>query len=176
MKTQNTQTEKGTTKNVNVSTDKKIVDLTNPIKKENFLEAKKKQIKEGTKATTDIFANLDFVNIQNQLKNVNVEKAKNVNEQHFIYKFERDNLDSQKAQSKRTKIRKQINKKIDNILFYFKEKNEKDLKLSVKDFKEFYLETYILNDYSINSIYANHVDKDKKDKLKLALDIILLVK
>ena len=107
---------------------------------------------------------------------VQVEKAKNVNEKHFIYKFERENLSSQKAQSKRTKIRKQISDKIDNVIFYFNEKNEEKLKESIKDFKDFYLETYILNDYSINSIYANHVEQIKKDKLKITLDIILLIK
>lgn len=164
-------------KNVkNVNATKKVVDLTNPTKKQNFLDAKKEQIKKGEKATKDIFQNLDFVNIANALKNVNVEKVKNVNERHFIYKFEREGLNSQKAQSMRTKIRKQINKKIDNVLFYFKEKDLENLKNSVKDFKEFYLKTYILNDYSINSIYANHVDEDKKNKLKLCLDIITKLK
>jgi len=170
MKTQKTNVAKESVKNVNA--DKKEINLVNNnALSESVLEAKKEAIKKGIN-----FNNLDFKNLLNATSKIKVEKVKNVNEKHFIYKFERENLDSQKAQSKRTKIRKQIANKIDNILFYFNEKNEIEVKKSIKDFKAFYLETYILNDYSLNSIYANHVEQIKKDKLKLVFDIILLVK
>jgi hypothetical protein len=163
MKTQKTNSEK-----VNVT--KKIVNLTDKATNDKFIEAKKESIKKGID-----FNNLDFQNLLNATSQIRVEKVKNVNEKHFIYKFERDNLDSQKAQSKRTKIRKQIANKIDNIIFYFNDKNEVELKKSIEDFKQFYLETYILNDYTLNSIYANHVEQIKKDKLNLVFQIIKLV-
>ncbi len=169
MKTSTKKIENVSVKNVN--TDKKIVNLNDATTKEKFVNAKKESIKNGIDLNS-----LDFLNLETSLKNVNVTKSKNVNERHFIYKFERDGLDSQKAQSKRTKIRKQINSKIDNIIFYAKEKDKDNLEKSVKEFKEFYLETYILNDYSLNSIYANHVEQIKKDKLSLAFKIIALIK
>jgi hypothetical protein len=87
------------TKNVSVDT-KKIVNLTNhnPLN-EKVIEAKKEAIKKGIN-----FNNLDFKNLLNATSLIKVDKVKSVNDKHFIYKFERENLSSQKAQSKRTKI------------------------------------------------------------------------
>lgn len=170
MKNLNTKSANVSTKNVNDT--KGTINLVNGNKESKaLLDAKKDSIKKGID-----FNSLDFKNLLNATTKVNVEKAKNVNEKHFIYKFERESLSSQKAQSMRTKIRKQISNKIDNVIFYFNAKNEVELKKSIVEFKEFYLKTYILNDYSINSIYANHVEQIKKDKLKMTFDIILLVK
>lgn len=155
----------------NVNKSEKLVNLTNNNQlNQNLIEAKKESIKKGID-----FNNTDFVNLLNQTKKINVEKRNSVNEKHFIYKFERENLSAQKAQSMRTKIRKQISNKIDNVLFYFNEKNEVELKKSIGEFKDFYLKTYILNDYSLNSVYANHVEQIKKDKLNFVFNIIKLV-
>jgi hypothetical protein len=159
---------KGVTTNV-VET-KKVVDLNNPTTKANFIEAKKEAIKKGID-----FNNLDFANLLNQSQSIKVEKQNSVNEKHFIYKFEREDLSKQKAQSKRNQIRKKIEKLNDNVIYYFQNKNVVELEKSVELFKIFYLETYILNDYSLNSVYANHVEQIKKDKLKLVFDIIQLM-
>lgn len=148
---------------------KQILDLNKKENKNALIESRKESIKNG-----NVFDNVDFLNLLSQTSKIKVEKNKSVNEKHFIYKFERTNVDSKKAQSLRQKIRKQINSKVDNILFYFNQKDELNLKSTILDFKNFYVETYILNDYSIESIYATHIDIEKRNKLKLALDIIKL--
>lgn len=153
------------------STSKKALDLNNKETKEKFFEAKKESIKNNS-----LFDNLDFLNLHKQTSTINIEKQKSVNEKHFIYKFERLNLGKQKEQSLRQKIRKSISNKIDNIIFYFNAKNEVELKKSISEFKDYYIETYILNDYSINSIYANHIGDEKMRNLKLSLEIIKLIK
>lgn len=156
--------------NVTKSETKKIVNLNDVKQKEAFINAKKESIKKGID-----FNNLDFANLLKASETIKVSKQTSLKEKKFIYKFEREDLSKQKAQSKRNQIRKKIEKLNDNIIYFFQNKNEVELKKSVELFKEFYLETYILNDYSLESVYANHVEQIKKDKLKLVFDIIKLL-
>lgn len=47
-----------------------------------------------------------------------------------------------------------------------------ELKNEINLFNEFYKETYLLNDYSLNSICQNNSDNETKIKTKLFLQIV----
>ena len=155
-------------KNVSNKT-KKVLNLNDAKNKDIVLKAKKEAIKEGTKFN---FKDLDFVNLRKETEKIKVTKSSKSLTKNFLYKFERLELDEKKQKSLRVKIRKNLSNKIDNIIYYFNEQNENDLILSIKDFKVFYLDTYVLNDYSINSICANNTDVDKIKKIEIALKIV----
>ena len=148
---------------------KKVLNLNEAKNKDIVLKAKKEAIKEGTKFN---FKDLDFVNLRKETEKIKVSKSSKSLTKNFLYKFERLELDTKKQKSLRVKIRKNLTNKIDNIIYYFNEQNEKDLILSIKDFKDFYLDTYVLNDYSITSICANNTDVDKIKKIEMVLKIV----
>lgn len=156
--------------NVNVSNEtKKVLNLNTKENKETLLNAKKQAIKEGTKLD---LKSIDFLNLKKTIKTKEIDTIKKVNEKHFIYKFQREGLSADKQKALRQKIRKQIEVKINNIIYYFNNEKVEDLLNSIEIFKAFYLETYILNDYSFNSIYANHIEEQKGKDLKNVLNII----
>lgn len=142
----------------------------------------KKQEKE-TKTEKLININLDDNNLLNELKKIKVKNPTSVNntdtEKKYRYEILIKDYASLSIEEKRkkekiirVKARKQRNKFINNILFYFQEKNKEQLKETIKLFKVFYLETYFLNDYSINSLADSRSDEDNIVKVKLALNII----
>lgn len=77
-----------------------------------------------------------------------------------IYKIEVD-----------TKIRRKIRNER-NQLFMDILNNSKNPKIQIENFDKFYKETYILNDYSLESFCSLNADKNTKEFLKLGLEVI----
>ena len=153
-------------------------------KTKNALALELKQQSKEVKVKELVNTNLDDNNLLNELKKIKVINPTSTNngtEQEKKYKYEsliKDystlSKEEKRKQEKvtRVKARKQRNKFINNILFYFQEKNKESLKESIKMFKEFYLTTYFLNDYSINSLADSRSDDEIIIKVKLVLNII----
>ena len=156
-----------TTKKVTPTTTK---DLDNA--KQNLIAQRKESLKNSEKS---IFENVDFMNLEKQVLKVKVSE-KLTNERKLMYKFERTIKDKAKEKQLRTKIRKQRNAFANNIILCFQKKNEIDLKKYVSEFEKFYLETYILNDFSLQSISFNNRDKDVEILLTSMLQIISFIK
>lgn len=77
-----------------------------------------------------------------------------------IYKIEVD-----------TKLRRKIRNERNNLIMEILN-NSKNPKIQIENFDKFYKETYILNDYSLQSISSENSDKNTKEFLKLGLEII----
>ena len=110
--------------------------------------------------------NLDNVNFESLIKEVskNIKQKKETSKEK-LYKIEVD-------KKQRQILRKKRNKFIDNVLFFYTQKQSKELENEIKEFEKFYKETYILNDYSDNSIMQNNSDNETKIKVKLFLKIV----
>jgi len=106
-------------------------------------------------------ANLDLL-VNELSKNI---KQKKETSKDRMYKNEVD-------KKQRQIIRKKRNKFIDNVLYFQSQKMQNELKNEINLFNEFYKETYLLNDYSLNSICQNNSDNETKIKCKLFLQII----
>lgn len=142
--------------------------------KANATKTEKKEIKnvisESKKLLTDnqiieLTENLDennFINLLNKLGQ-NLKQTKTSKDK--MYKIEVD-------KKIRQKIRKERNKFFDNIIFFASRDLKTELKLSIDLFDKFYKETYLTNDYSLNSIVQNNSDDDTKLKCRLVLEII----
>lgn len=76
----------------------------------------------------------------------------------------------------RSKVRKQRNRLIGQIINLKKDNNKAELKDTITAFKSFYTTHYINQDYSINSLAKANSDKDTLANIKLALAIIKRVK
>lgn len=81
-----------------------------------------------------------------------------------------------KGQRLRTKLRNKRNAFSNNIILYKNQSNIELLQKEVKEFISFYLETYVLNDYSLISLSSNNRDKDSEILLKSMLEIVKLMK
>ena len=110
--------------------------------------------------------NLDNVNFESLIKEVskNIKQKKETSKEK-LYKIEVD-------KKQRQILRKKRNKFIDNVLFFYTQKQSKELENEIKEFEKFYKETYLLNDYSDNSIMQNNSDNETKIKVKLFLKIV----
>ena len=110
--------------------------------------------------------NLDNVNFESLIKEVskNIKQKKETTKEK-LYKIEVD-------KKQRQILRKKRNKFIDNVLFFYTQKQNKELENEIKEFEKFYKETYLLNDYSDNSIMQNNSDNETKIKVKLFLKIV----
>ena len=102
--------------------------------------------------------NFDNVNIKNP-NSVNGEKKSS------LYK---EKLNKQQRKQTRNKRNKLVN----NVIFYAKNKQVKELKETIKEFNSFYKETYLLNDNSINSIASKNSDKDTIEKIEIFFNIV----
>lgn len=157
--------------NTNVTSEKAIKE-----NKNNLIEKRKAEIKNSelkAKSILDLdLDKLDNDNLLDLLSKSKLKVEKESNERFKMYKFETLELTEKEEKRKRTKIRKQRNKLIDNILYYFSNKKEKDLKDEIKLFNSFYKENYILNDYSLKSIASDNSDKDTKEKITFMFEII----
>ena len=151
---------------------KKVLNLNEAKNKDIVLKAKKEAIKEGTKFN---LKDIDFLNLKNETIKLKVEKTKKSTTKNFLYKFERLNLGEAKEKSLRKKFRTILNNHVDNCLYHFNNDDESNLILSIEEFKKYYLETYILNDYSISSMCANNTDKEKIKKVSLFLKVFNLI-
>ena len=72
----------------------------------------------------------------------------------------------------RQKIRRTRDRFVNNILFYFAEKMQSELKKEITEFQKFYTSVYIVSDYSLESLASNNSDKETKVNIRLALQVI----
>lgn len=148
-------------KNSNVKTEKK--ELTNDV---NLLVKESKNLLSDSQLLKSDFKDLDNINLDILSK----ELAKNIkaktNNKEKIYKIKAD-------KKERQILRKKRNTFFDNIIFYFANKMQTELKKEIESFNKFYKETYLLNDYSVNSICQNNSDKETIIKAKTFLQIVL---
>lgn len=144
---------------------------TTKLNKEKVVKNNSKElINESKKLLTDkqlleFSENLDDVNFENllKLKSANLKQTTSTKEK--MYKIDVD-------KKIRMQIRKKRNKFFDNVIFFKANNLNTELKKEIESFNKFYKETYILNDYSLNSICQNNSDDDTKLKCKLFLEII----
>ena len=72
----------------------------------------------------------------------------------------------------RQKIRRTRDRFVNNILFYYSEKLQNELKKEITEFQKFYTSVYIVSDYSLESLASNNSDKETKVNIRFALQII----
>jgi hypothetical protein len=108
---------------------------------------------------------LDETNLDLLVSNISKNIKQKTNSKEKIYKIVVD-------KKVRQQIRKKRNQFIDNVLFFKSQKNEIELKKEIENFNKFYKETYLLNDYSENSICQNNSDNETKIKVKVFLQIV----
>ncbi len=144
---------------------KKSNKKTNVKNQKQLLNEKEQLVKEA------LNSNLDELNLDSLLDKVTVKNptATNGERKSSLYK-ELDNKKLDKQQRKT--VRNKRNKLINNILFYAQQKQLKELKETIKEFNSFYKETYLLNDYSINSIASKNSDKDTMEKVEIFFKIV----
>ena len=144
-------------KNSNVSTtDKKVI--TNEV------------IKTNEKNIFDI----DKINFDKLEKKIEVKskiESKISNSKKSIYKGF-DLLTDKEKKSKRNKLRNIRQKYENDILKFYTENLNKELKESIKSFLTFYKDTYQLNDFSLYSLIDNNTDTEKMKKTDEFLKVI----
>lgn len=146
------------------------------------IELAKQETKVISKSQSDELLNVDLDNkgLMNQLAKMTIKdsnESSNANMFRFdtlIPKYNTLKEEEKKKVTKqlRKKARKLRNMYINNILFNFKAKDNKELKQVVKSFNQFYKEYYVLNDFSIKSICRNSSDNDTLIKCTLAFQVI----
>lgn len=140
------------------------------------IKTAKKEVKEIINTSKNLMnddnlLNLDFENLDDTNFDLLVsELSKNTKQITTSNRVKMFKIEVDK--SKRKQIRNKRDKFFKNILFLFTQKNEKDLKIEIKDFNTFYKETYSLNDYSVVSCVFNNSDNETKIIAKTALEII----
>lgn len=150
-------------KNVSPKTEKNVA--TNKIAK---VETKKEI------SFLNILDNVNFVALEKKIQiKSKIEEKQSSNNDTEIYIYSDDIKDSQnKRKSFRNKCRtKRINFENDVLKFYSENKNE-ELKNSIKAFLIFYKENYTINDLSLYSIIKNNTDTDKMKKTEEFLKVI----
>lgn len=70
-----------------------------------------------------------------------------------------------------TKLRRELRDER-NLLIMDILNNSKNPKIQIENFDKFYKKTYLLNDYSLDSISSKNSDKNTKEFLKLGLELI----
>lgn len=150
----------------NVTTEKKLLNDKNLI-----IEKRKNQIKNSE---TSIFENVDFMNLEHKIKDLKV-KEKISKDRQKMYKYPSECNTKELEKRFREARRKDIKKYSNNIILFFQQKNEIELKKEVNSFNEFYLKNYILNDYSILSISSNNRDEFTLTFITPMLEIIKLI-
>lgn len=159
----------------------KINDLTNKENKEKFFKERSEAIKNGTDKQKRI-SNKDFLNIDldklnlDDLKNLTkkeIKIEKNQGNKDVLYKFQlNDKLSTDKQKKERMRLRRERNKFLNNIIFYFNENNTSETKKEIKNFIDFYKKEYVKNDVSFESLSANNSDDETKIKIKVVLQLI----
>ena len=136
----------------------------------------KKEVKEIIATSKNLFNDENLLNLDLESLDTNNidllvnELSKNLKQKKESNKDKMYKIEVDKKQ--RQILRKQRNKFVDNILFFKSQKNEIELKKEINLFNKFYKETYILNDYSLNSICQNNSDNETKIKVKVFLQIV----
>lgn len=142
---------------------------------QNKKEAINKSIEKVKNSENSIFANTDFLNLENKISKLKVKEKISIDRQK-MYKFESTIKDLKELKKQRSKMRNIRNRYANNIILQFQKKNEIELKKEVKEFEEFYLKNYVLNDYSLLSISSNNRDKETELLLNSMLEIIKFLK
>jgi hypothetical protein len=137
------------------TTEKKVLNLNTKENQKKYLDAKKDSIKNDTK-----IENLDFITLKNSVSKIKVVEKNTKGNRNKMYKFEYSNLSKQQTKSLRTKARNERNIFLNNLILNFQKDNISECKKIVKEFKDFYIKTYVLNDYSVISLSNNNRDKD----------------
>lgn len=127
------------------------------VTQKELLNEKNNLVNEAMKFDLDKL-NFDSINIKNP-NSVNGEKKSS------LYK---EKLNKQQRKQTRNKRNKLVN----NVIFYAKNKQVKELKETIKEFNSFYKETYLLNDNSINSIASKNSDLDTIEKIAFFFNIV----
>lgn len=117
--------------------------------------------------------NLDEVNVydlieKNQALKVQLSKRKDKKES--IYKKDIQN-ENESDKNFRQRIRKIRNGYLDNVINAVNTKDTKNIETSLNSFISFYKDTYLLNDFSINSLSRNNADKNTLAKIKIVLHL-----
>jgi hypothetical protein len=149
---------------------KNVLEATKDLSLESILDKLNKidttSIKVKEKKNSDKRSNTDFYKYEFLFKS--------------IYELDFNLIDKDtfkiKGQRIRTKVRNKRNSFANNIILYKNNSDIENLKKEVKSFISFYLETYVLNDYSLKSISSNNRDKETTFLLSSMLDIIKLIK
>lgn len=187
LKVNSVEVKKDTTNKKDVTEAKKEVkkekinDLTNKENKEKFFKERSEAIKNGTDKQKRI-SNKDFLNIDldklnlDDLKNLTkkeIKIEKNKGNKDVLYKFQlNDKLSTDKQKKERMRLRRERNKFLNNIIFYFNENNTSETKKEIKNFIDFYKKEYVKNDFSFESLSANNSDDETKIKIKVVLQLI----
>lgn len=127
--------------------------------------------KENAKETNLQIINLD--KFANQLESFEGKEKKNKRETIYKYPedFKKEDVNAEKGKNWRNNKRGRVKRYVGNILLYAKHKRMDDLQKEISEFKAFYSEFYILNDYKIDSISNSNKEKDNEE-LQLMLDIV----
>jgi len=144
------------------------------------LKKQEKEVINNSKVSNLIDADLDNKSLMTELAKITI-KDKQVNSNSGMFRFNTliDNFDtlSKEEKKKLTKpLRRKLRNKRDNLLIsivkQFKANDLKELKKTIKEFNIFYKESYLLNDYSINSIARSSSDKENIIFITLALQVV----
>lgn len=118
--------------------------------------------------------NLKSINLQKFKKELESKVVENVKkDKQTLYNYptewNKEIINSLKGKKFRQNARTKLKRFSDNIFFYAKSEDLENLKKQIKDFKIWYKETFIINDYNASSLTT--VTK-KHDDINLMLNII----
>lgn len=136
-----------------------------------------KKVSEIKDTKVDFLANLDKVNFTKLEKKISIkskieDKASSNNDTE-IYIYSDDIKDNQnKRKSFRNKMRTKRQNFENDVLKFYSENKDNELKESIKQFLLFYKENYTTNDLSLYSIIKNNTDTDKMKKTEEFLKVI----
>ena len=139
--------------------------------------ATNKNAKVETKKELSFLDNLDNVNFDSLEKKIQIkskiEDKASSNNDIEIYIYSEDIKDNQnKRKSFRNKCRTKRQNFENDILKFYSENKNNELKESIKAFLIFYKENYSINDLSLYSIIKNNTDTDKMKKTEEFLKVI----
>lgn len=136
-----------------------------------------KKVSEIKDTKVDFLANLDKVNFSKLEKKISIkskiEEKTSSNNDNEIYIYSDEIKDNQnKRKSFRNKMRTKRQNFENDILKFYSENKDNELKESIKQFLLFYKENYTTNDLYLYSIIKNNTDTDKMKKTEEFLKVI----
>jgi len=126
---------------------------------------------------SDLLERLNDVNITSLIEKANIKKLDTKGNKDLMYNLlgfnEYFKTDSTKIEkSERTKIRKELQKIVNNSIIYSERKEIENLKKEINNFFSFYKAIYLVNDFSLNSLCCKNSDEKRKSDISLFLRII----
>lgn len=104
----------------------------------------------------------DLLNENKSLRTAKVSKGK----KGGLYKPTAKN-ENESLKNFRNRIRTKRNTYIENVFRFFEAGNTKELKEEFESFNKFYKETYLVNDFSLESLTRKNSDKSTQARIKL---------